>query len=361
MYVNRLPLLLSVAVVFSGCDVSDMLPTSKESRRLEDAQRLAEQQQTLEKEDASKLSGTRQALAQHLAAVKKTLAEGLSRSVAERKRLAEDSDSLSDRIRSVSKAEADVRKSRAETLSALLGDDTVNSLAKRYLGRDFLMLGMKFEEERREADAKCRRREDAEAKTTAEYEQSVKSARAENERARNAALQAASRLSAEIEALEKRRSALQRSLSIFAPPERRRRESELGEIESQLRRLRQSYDRTLVGREASDGARQASLQAEREMSVADRRRREDEERICRTYANERGISDIVTMCEKDTIGALERAISDRMEKADSAVERHERTLSYVTSVSSGLDGLNAEALRQVKTEVDGKVKELTAR
>ena len=355
MKLPYVPLGLVLCVLFCGCDaVQDVMPiVSHEKRQKELEQQEETARAVAMQKEAQRRDGERQALAQHLASVSKSLSDEAALREEDNRRVIADRDVLTARLKALSSpANGKSRPARHEVLSKVLCDDAVNSLATRYLGRDFRMAWLAFEESVRKTIEHRSQLDRDKTRINEEYERAVKASREEGERIRTASREMLARQAEQIAKLETQRLELQRSLAMLSALERRKRENELATLENLLHRLKASFADGRAGREMSQDLRTASLHAEREQRSADQRRKDGEDRIRRAYATQEDVSDVSDRCERDTVVALERALEESARATSAALQGLRRAQSYVGSASAGLATLDSAALERLRKDVD---------
>lgn len=351
LFLHALP--TAVLVVATGCDaVNEFVPFSGGSDKRQEEQRARQQ---AEAEETNRLADERAALAQHVAALSRALTADLESATKAVDEATADRTLLAERIRELSDANAD--KSRQVMLAAILADERVGELARKYMDRDFRLIRLEFIERVREAlaarrafDASRQRANGAYDAEVAAAKESVRSAAASVDRS-----QAAMRR--EIARLAKQERDLQRAFNMSSGnrEDRSRRRNELNEVSDKLRRLQNEYDAVRAGRGAADDTARADRHAQAAIDAA-RRRRDHENELARSrFQGAKSPADVASEFEKETLGELERRIVGARTGHEERQRRLKAGIAYLASLADGVETLASSAMRKVRADADACV------
>lgn len=343
-------------LVLAGCDkVGEMIPLS-DGKAVSEASSAAARQREAD-EEAERLNAERAAVEQHLKAMCRALETERAAFQKRSDEAVRDRDLLAGRIRTLTPATNCVNKlkRRHDVLLALLGDEGVNGLARKYLGRDFRLVSLAFEERMQSAFDDRRARQSALKRNRSEYETTVRDAQGKTDQSTSSASSGRDGVRREIEVLSRKERDLQRSLGMVPANLRRQRENELRDVSNKLRNLQAQYDSLRVVRNVEEGKDRASRQKNDDIDRAQRRLDQADKMVLRQYDGTQSPSDVLSLHEAETVGALEHAIDGVLRQQQSKTESYGACLEYVRAVSTGLDKLNSLALRSLRQEADARV------
>ena len=351
-------LIVLLGMVLSGCDaVSEYIPTAGGKSEVAERERLAREREAAAEQ--ARVEGERAALRHHVEASCRVLESAIADGKRKSDEAKADREALSARIRELSSVLGEDGRTpeRHVVLSGLLADDRVNELAAKYTDRSFRMIRLEFIEAMRNANGRIRRRDAALERNQADYDKSVSGIADDVAKSQQASQNSAADLRRAIVALEKKERDLQRLVSMSAGVKdvRKRKELELRDVSNRLRELHRSYDALRTNKEVDAAnartTRQANYDKERALMAKERA----DAHVARLFAAIKAPEDITSECEAITIGELERRIVAAEKNAMEGTAGYVGTLTYLKSLSSGLDKLNVTALQRARTEVDRRL------
>jgi len=346
---------LACAGLFAGCD-RGIVPDAFDRRsRRESADRQESDARCEQEADKSRsLVSERQAVRVSLSAADSVVSNEIARIGREVTTLASDRRRLSDQIKKMSaRSPKSGERAHLDVLLALLDDDVVNELAMRYLGHDFRLARLEIADGIADLTKAEKQKEAALSENKAAYDEQREEAKAESAHARASVQQSIQKLQAELSDLKGRREKLTKRLHFVSVTERRRLESELKDIDSQERSLKNSYDSLRVSRVVSDGRAKAERDAMSSVDMAERRRAASDDRVRRQFSGQKDAGTLVSESETATVRALEKEMAVRNERLGRSLAEARKAQSLIRASLAGVDGLGAGALKKVRDEMDG--------
>jgi len=111
----------------------------------------------------------------------------------------------------------------------------------------------------------------------------------------------------------------------------------------------------------TDDRMRAERDLERAMDAATRRRADEEARVQRRFNGLKDVQELVSACEVTTVRALEKTMKERAEKVSAFLSEARKMQICVKTTLSGLDGLELEALKRTRLEIDKLMNEVSSR
>lgn len=350
LHIRLLSLACCVALL-AGCD-RDVVPSVFERHDPLEKNRASDEAREQEAV-RNRLDVERQAFALRIYAVRTVLSNETESIEGEIARAAADRTILSDRMKALTGAEADAAgKGHAAALLSLLGDDVVNDMAVRYLGRDFRLARLGLKDAMANLSAEKRQMQAELAANKSRYDEQLKDTRAESSRAKDAAQRSLEDQRKAIGDLEQRREKLRRKLQFVSATERKRLELELSDINTHLRQLRSSYDGMRAQRDATYERSKAGRESERMGDAAARQKKDEDERVRRRFKNLKDGQELVLACEASTVRALETALKAQAEKSKGRLSAVKNAQAYVSAVSRDVEKLDFGSLKRASSEID---------
>ena len=336
-------------LMLSGCD--DLLAPKDTDRRHdnnEQLERIAREAARAREEKAELASAIMAAVSEKRNVVESRLEE----CEAERADLQDDLDSLSKAVAAALNKRLNSGAEVKNEVKALnvLKDETVNTLAVKYLGGDFSSYREKFILQVREGrtdEARYRKAiEDADAVHSA----ALSDAKEWNSKARDQRGSEMARLRREIAGLESQRGSVRKEVSNLTKhkmignlrQERERREkgvvlqNKMEDIESEIRKKRRQLDFLSNPDNSSDTEYRASSRAQSAQSTADLQHRRRLEDIERTMKPKRSVADIVSECESSTFEKLRETMVARIAAVDKDVSECRKKIVALDAIQTSI-------------------------
>ncbi len=356
MNIKKLVLSTAVCLAFAGCEkIADWLPTGKEKRAIEKAVDEASRPEA-DVVAAPQASADLQAFRHHVETAAKMLDGELAAASKRVDEIRADSDALAKAMSAVAvrKSEDGGSIGKKEALLALLRDDAVNALARRYLQRNFSMVALEVEERVSEAEgAERRRRSELDANAEA-AKAAIASAHDEDRRARTSLMESKQKLKHEIESLRRRKAKLENELNMIAASDRPRRRQEIRELDGEIRRMEREYGGLRESSVVNSEVQRSEERVRQARVAADVRRSRSDDDILRRGKSTSPI-DVGAAFERDTLTALEKAIADALSAAEARKTRIIRAANYVKTAGDVRRSLAPSALNSLRAEIDAKV------
>ena len=340
------PTLKSVAVALSvvaaGCDVE--LPSLQKAT--EQVAKYTSEQMPNEPltPPPVQVEGERASL-EHYATSRRAILE-VERGKAE-KELAEiraDRQSLSQRVSEHSnKAYADKNAGLENALLLLLRDDTVNSLANKYLGGDFAIARNDFVSKVREAYKLKKERDVALAESRKIYEEAVTSSADKGAMLTKSNEEEIRKLENDIRDKERRIGNL-RNMGMASPQEKTRRLRVIASLESEVSNMKRSLERMREKsrRNTSDSVKSRALR-QFEASGKD---------IERRFKGIVSASEVAEEYENSTIKKLDGCMRERESKILVRKELQDSQITFISSLALGLEKLDEQGLSKVREDIE---------
>ena len=356
MDITKLAMSAVACLAFAGCDkIMEGLPSFKEKRAIEQA---VGEDPRLEVEAAPgpKVNMELQAFKQHVEATERILAAEIASASNRVAAVQADSDALAKAMSSTAGGKtADGQPvGRKDALVSLLRNETVNTLARRYLSRSFALVALEVEQRVGEAEEGERQRRKAQAASVAEAKAAVEQARAEGRRAAESALEGQRKLKRELEDLRRRKKRLENEINMVAASDRGAKRHEINMLNNEILRMEREYDGLRVSRAVSRDVQISEEKVRQAQMSADSRRTRANYEFDKTVAAASS-AEVVSGFEGATVLALEKAIADSLSSATARRDRIARAAEYVKARGDLKNSLSTSALQEIKADIDAHV------
>ena len=327
--------------VLAGCDIE--LPSLRTAT--EKVAEYSEQQMPKEPPppSSSHADGARAELAHFAASRLKIIESDIALAEKDIAEVVEDRRILSARVSELSeKVFSDKTAKRENALLALLKDETLNSLASRYLGGDFSLVRNEFISKVRDAYGRQKLREAALAANKAAFEAEVDGAAGKEARDEKERKSAIRKLQGKMENCERRLRYLRKEI-MSSEQARRSRDSEIRDVESEMGDCRRQ-----IARLQSRNGSQSSTVRRQAFARLDAANKETEKK----YKGGVSAFEVAEECENATIRKLESLLA--MKEGLLRDEKYllERRRLFISSVSSGIEKLGMNAIAKVRDDIE---------
>lgn len=327
--------------VLAGCDIE--LPSLRTAT--EKVAEYSEQQMPKDPPPtSSQIDGARAELAHFAASRLKIIESDIALAEKDLAEVVEDRKRLSARVSELSeKVFSDKTAKRENALLALLRDESLNSLASRYLGGDFSLIRNEFISKVREAHDRQKRKEAALAANKAAYEaeiagQAGKEAMMEKELDANL-----KKLQVRLADRERRLRYLRKDITSSAQAKSKR-EREIRGTESEIRECRYQISR-LQSRSGNGSSSSVRRQALARLDSANKE-------VEGKYKGGVSAYEVAEECENSTLRKLEAELAARERQLRDAKFLFARRKLFISSVSSGIEKLDAAAIEKVRADIE---------
>ena len=349
---NRIMIAVAVGMLLAGCDFE--LPSrrkAKEEAIRQEAVRQ-EQKETERAQTQSACAALQQFVSVRLLLLKSSgekIDKELEELRADRRKMSARLDELSE------KSMADKDGTRESALFAVLKDETINELAFKYLGNDFVTIRSEFAEKVRRALKQEQQKKAALDRNRAAYDKAVESGRAKVEQSQQEIASAATRLKQEIKDEERRLQNLRRHSMPTGPNERKRHESAIREAETHLDNLRSRYSSMRIVEDQSIQANDASRVFDMTRTQAIRERKEADAEVLLQTKNLITAFELAEAYETLTVKKLDGVIYEKLLEVRSRKDLLAEQILFLSSVTNGIERLDLTGLKHVRTDVEREI------
>ena len=241
------------------------------------------------------------------------------------------------------KAYADKNAGLENALLLILKDEAINSLANKYTGGDFSILRNDFVSKVREAYKLKKERDKALAESRKIYEEAVTASADKDAMLTKSSEEAIRKLENGITDKERRIGYL-RNMGMASSQEKARRRQEITVLESEVRNMKRSLERMRekFGKTTSESVKSRALR-QFEASGKD---------IERRFKGIISASEVAEEYESSTVKKLDASMREMESKALVRKELQDAQITFISSLSAGLEKLDGQGLRKVRKEIE---------
>ena len=346
---KRMMIAGAVGILLAGCDFE--WPSQRKAK--EEAIRRETVRQEQKETEREQAKGECAAL-QHFVTVRlQMLKSSEGKLDKELEVLTADRRKMSARLNELSeKSMADKNGTRESALFAVLKDDTINELAFKYLGNDFVTIRSEFAEKVRRALKQEQQKNAALDRNKAAFDKTVESGRSKVEQTNQNLTSAAARLKQEIADTERRLQNLRRHAMPTGPNERNRHENAIREAELHLQSLRSRYSSMRLVEDQSIQSKDASRAFDATRAQAAREKREaDAEVLLRTKGQVTAF-ELAETYETLTVKKLDGVIFERSLAARAIKDLLSAQVLFLGNVTNGIEKLDFAGVKRVRADVE---------
>ncbi len=349
---NRIMIVAVVGILLAGCDYE--WPSQRKAK--EEAIRQQAVRQEQKESERERQQGECAALQQFVAVRLQLLKASDEKVDKELDDLKSDRRKMSLRLDELSeKSMADKNGTRESALFAVLKDETINELAFKYLGNDFVTIRSEFAEKVRRALKQEQQKKAALDRNRATFDKAVESGRTKVEQSQQDIASAATRLKQEIKDEERRLQNLRRHSMPTGPNERKRHERAINEAENHLVILRSRYSSLQIVKDQSVQANDASRVFDMARMQAIRERKEADAEVLLQTKGLITAFELAEAYETLTIKKLDGVIYEKSQEVRARKDLLAEQILFLSNVTNGIEKPDLAGVKRVRADVEREI------